>query len=123
MPAGLVEGAWQGAGVATMEDRLDRVAIIVREWGSASPAWRGGWCPMSRPAALMTDERAAEIAARTGALAQLLTDEDPSRNHFAGVYGELYRRFGVSSYNNIRRARYGEVLDFLEEWRARVAGD
>ena len=71
---------------------------------------------------MATEEQAVDIAAQVRALAQFLTERDPTKNHFAGVYNELYRRFGVSSYKNVRQGRYGEVLAFLEDWRAKVAG-
>jgi hypothetical protein len=39
------------------------------------------------------------------------------------VFGELYRRFGVTSYTHIPQGQYAEVLKFLEEWRQSVAGE
>jgi hypothetical protein len=39
------------------------------------------------------------------------------------VFGELYRRFGVTSYTHIPQGQYAEVLAFLEEWRQSVAGE
>ena len=105
--------------VTTTEDRLDRAALIVGELGRRVGQLEG----RASPAALVTEEQAGEIAALVKALAQLLTEQDASKNHFAGVYSELYRRFGVSSYKNIRQTRYAEVLDFLEEWRTRLAGE
>lgn len=105
--------------VTTTENRLDRAASVVGEL-----ARRVGQLEARvSPASLVSEEQAAEIAAQVRALAQLLGEQDPSKNHFAGVYSELYRRFGVSSYKNIRQARYEEVLAFLEEWRARLAGE
>jgi ORF6C domain len=50
-------------------------------------------------------------------LAELITSKDPSKNHYQGIFAELYRRFGVSSYKNIRLDHYEKVLQFLEEWR------
>lgn len=38
------------------------------------------------------------------------------RNEFGGVYGELYRRFEVTSYKEIPARRYQEAMDFLNEW-------
>ncbi len=39
------------------------------------------------------------------------------KNHYQGIFAELYRRFGVSSYKLIRQEQYAAVLAFLEQWR------
>lgn len=69
------------------------------------------------PAAYITDAQAAEVSNRVKALAELLTGEDASKNHYQGIFGELYRRYGVSSYKTIRLEQYEAVLTFLEDWR------
>ena len=69
------------------------------------------------PPSSITDEQAAEISGRVKALAQLLGEQDASKNHYQGIFAELYRRFGVSSYKLIRQEQYAGVLAFLEEWR------
>jgi hypothetical protein len=56
------------------------------------------------------------------ALAQALTAKDSSKNHYQGIFAELYRRFGVSSYKLIRQDQYAGVLAFLEEWRRTTGG-
>jgi P22_AR N-terminal domain/ORF6C domain len=48
--------------------------------------------------------------------AELIGSKDPSKNHYQGIFSELYRRFGVSSYKHIRSDRYEQVLSFLEDW-------
>ena len=70
------------------------------------------------PEAAVDDAQAAEIKERVKALALLLSGRDASRNHYQGIFAELYRRFGVSSYKLIPRAKYQAVLEFLDEWRA-----
>ena len=69
------------------------------------------------PAALITDEQAEEVSSTVKALADLMTSKIPGKNHYQGIFSELYRRFGVSSYKNIRLEQYARVLDFLEKWR------
>jgi hypothetical protein len=34
-----------------------------------------------------------------------------------GIFAELYRRFGVSTYKLLRVSQYHDVRDFLEDWR------
>ncbi len=50
------------------------------------------------------------------ALAQLLSQKDPTKNHYQAIFGELYRRFRASSYKLIPQDRYAQVLSFLDDW-------
>ncbi len=70
------------------------------------------------PGVAITDEQATEVANRVKALAELLTGKHTGKNHYQGIFAELYRRFGVSSYKLIPQRKYGAVLAFLESWRA-----
>lgn len=72
------------------------------------------------PAALVTDSQAEEISSTVKALAELMMEKAPGKNHYQGIFSELYRRFGVSSYKNIRLEHYERVLRFLEDWRNKV---
>ncbi|HSH77317.1 MAG TPA: phage antirepressor N-terminal domain-containing protein [Herpetosiphonaceae bacterium] len=74
-----------------------------------------------RPSASITDVQATEVSNRVKALAELLTSTQAGKNHYQGIFAELYRRFGVSSYKLIRYEQYGEVLAFLEDWRLAAA--
>lgn len=71
-----------------------------------------------QPAGYITEAQAGEVSNRVKALAELLTGKDKAKNHYQGIFGELYRRFGVSSYKVIRQEHYGTVLQFLDDWRA-----
>lgn len=104
--------------VTTAEERLNRAATVVGELGRRVSHLEQRLSPASR----ISDEQAATIAAEVKALAQFLTKHEPG-NHFAGVYGELYRRFGVSSYKNIQQEQYEAVLMFLKEWRVRMGAE
>lgn len=73
------------------------------------------------PGVYIGDEQASEIQLRVKGLAQLLGQHDGAKNHYQGVFGTLYRTFGVTSYKNIPQTRYAEVLTLLEEWRQDVA--
>ena len=72
------------------------------------------------PQNVVTDEQAAVISSRVKALAVLLTSRDPSKNHFGGIFGELYRRYRVSDYKSIRQDQFDDVLQFLDDWQAAV---
>lgn len=106
--------------VGASEDRLDRAALVVADVGrrlaSVERKLSGG--------AVVTEDQAAEVSQAVKALAALLTDDKAGgRNPYQAVFGELYRRFGVSSYRNIRADQLPAVLAWLEEWRRRVVGD
>ena len=75
-----------------------------------------------QPAAYITDEQATAVSNKVKALAELLMGMDKGKNQYQGIFAELYRRFGVSSYKLIRQEQYAAVLQFLEEWRAASAG-
>ena len=76
-----------------------------------------------QPAAYITDTEATEISNQVKALAELLTGKDAGKNHSQGIFAELYRRFGVSSYKLIQAKQYAAVLAFLGDWRtAATAG-
>lgn len=70
------------------------------------------------PSGYIGDTQAADVSSRVKALAELLTIRDPSKNHYQGIYSELYRRFNVSGYKLIRREQFAGVIAFLDEWRA-----
>lgn len=70
------------------------------------------------PATYITDEQATEISNMVKALAEILTSTEKAKNHYQGIFAELYRRFGVSSYKMIRIEQYEAVLRFIADWRA-----
>lgn len=69
------------------------------------------------PAALITNAQAAEVSTKVKAVAELLTKRDPAKNHYQGIFTELYRRFNVSSYKLLRREQFESVLAFLDDWQ------
>ncbi len=94
--------------------RLDRAAMVVGDIQRRLTVVERRF----HPQALISDEQAEGISSTVKALAELLTSHDSSKkNHYQGIFAELYRRFGVSSYKNIRLEHYEKVLQFLEDWR------
>lgn len=65
------------------------------------------------PAASITDAQAAEIALAVKNVAYALEGGSGS---YGKVYSEMYRRYRISSYKNLPRAKYDEVLDWLSRW-------
>jgi len=73
------------------------------------------------PGAFITDAQANEVSLKVKALAELLTSKDKAKNHYQGIFGELYRRFQVASYKLIRQDQYASVIAFLDDWGAAAA--
>ncbi len=47
----------------------------------------------------------------------MATRGSAGRNPYQAVFGELYRRFRVSSYHNLPLRRFGEVMTWLREYQ------
>ncbi len=89
--------------------RIDKAALIVGEHGRRITQLEGQLAPRQ----VITEKQAADVAEKVKALALALTQEDNSKNYFQSIFSELYRRFRVTSYKNIRQSQYHLVLDFL----------
>jgi hypothetical protein len=68
------------------------------------------------PSAFITEAQANEVSLKVKALAEALTSKDTTKNHYQGIFGELYRRFQVASYKLIRHDQYATVIAFLDDW-------
>lgn len=101
------------AQVTTANEKIDRAIVTVAGLEKRLKTVEQTTSPKS----VITNEQATEISNRVKALAEFLTGKYPGKNHYQGIFGELYRRFGVSSYKLIRQEQYQAVLDFLERWR------
>jgi hypothetical protein len=98
--------------LARTDERLDKAAQIVGQIQQ-----RLGTIERKlEPGAPIADEQAAEISNRVKAIAQALSQKDPSKNHYQAIFGELYRRFRISSYKSVPQDRYADVIAFLDDW-------
>jgi hypothetical protein len=63
----------------------------------------------------ITEAQAAELsqAVKTVAIA---VGKQSGRNEFGAIYGELYRRFGITSYRNLHASAFQEAMEWLEAW-------
>lgn len=102
--------------MGTAEQRLDRAAQVFISFDRRLTDLE----EHLQPTAYISETQAAEIASQVKALATRMTECDRSKNHYQGVFAELYRRFGVSTYKHIHQEQYGAVLNFLDEWRRAV---
>ena len=65
--------------------------------------------------ATISEVQAGEIALAVKNVGQALAARG-DRQGYAKVYGEMYRRYRISSYKNLPAARYQEVVDWLAGW-------
>lgn len=73
------------------------------------------------PAAQITDAEAAEIALAVKNVAHAM-EERGTGGSYGKVYSEMYRRYRISGYKNLPRAKYVEVIQWLSRWYDEVVG-
>lgn len=105
--------AAEGIGGAHL--RIDKAGVVVRELAIevASIKQRLGL------SAQITAEQAQAVKVRVNEVAGLLggvPGYGGRRKPHAAVWSEVYRRFGVPSYRELRQEQFAEVLAFLDEW-------
>ncbi|MFW6182296.1 MAG: phage antirepressor N-terminal domain-containing protein [Chloroflexota bacterium] len=87
------------------------------------------------------DERLASIEAELGESEQTISEEQASqisqavkavaitlgkqtnRNEFGAIYGELYRRYGLTSYKLLPRKKFEDAMKFLTDWHQSLVDD
>ena len=45
------------------------------------------------------------------------------RNEYGAVYGELYRKFGVTGYKQLPATKFHQAMNWLNEWRENIEGE
>jgi len=74
------------------------------------------------PGRAVTPDQASQISQAVKAVAMLLSKRSGS-NQYGSVYGELYRKFGITSYKLLPADRFREAADWLTEWYQALDGD
>jgi hypothetical protein len=87
------------------EERLEQVEITLGD-----------------PGRQVTPEQASQISQAVKAVAMKLSEQS-GRNEYGGVYGELYRKFGITSYKLLPARRFQEAMDFLTIWHQTLVGE
>ena len=98
--------------------RLDQAAVVVGSLLQRMNAVES----MVAPGQVISEAQAAEISTLVKAIATEMAARDQvahtsGRNPYQAVFGELYRRFRVSSYHNIPLRRFAEVIAWLREYQ------
>ena len=74
------------------------------------------------PGRHITPDQAMQISQAVKTVAMKLSKAS-GRNEYGGVYGELYRKFGITSYKQMPVAKFDEAMAWLNEWRESAEGD
>jgi hypothetical protein len=74
------------------------------------------------PGRHITPSQAMQISQAVKAIAMELSKQS-RRNEYGGVYGEFYRKFGITSYKLLPAQRFEEAMDFLNQWHQDLVGD
>lgn len=70
----------------------------------------------------VTEEQASQISQAVRAVAIAL-GKQTKKSEFGAVYGELYRKFGITSYKSLPASRFSEAMSFLTEWHQSIVSD
>lgn len=96
--------------VTHSEQRLDAAAAVVLNIRNRLTAVEQRVLP-GNP---ISEEQATEVAQMVKAIANARSEHDKGKNHYQAIWGELYRRFNVSSYKLIPQSKFGAVIAFLQ---------
>jgi hypothetical protein len=70
----------------------------------------------------VTPDQASQISQAVKTVAMKLSKAS-GRNEYGGVYGELYRKFGITSYKQLPASKFDEAMRWLNEWREGIEGE
>ena len=73
------------------------------------------------PARHVSPEQASQVSQAVKAVA-LELGRKSGRNEFGAIYGELYRKFGITGYKMLPARRFEEAIRFLTEWHESLTG-
>ena len=86
------------------EDRLEQLESVI-----------------GAPGRYVTPDQASQISQAVKAVA-LAFGKKSGRNEFGAVYGELYRKFGITGYKMLPTRRFDEAMKFLTDWHEDLTG-
>ena len=70
----------------------------------------------------ISEDQASQISQSVKAIAMILSKRS-GRNEYGAVYGELYRKFGITSYKLLPANRFKEAMRFLTDWHQDLTDD
>lgn len=70
----------------------------------------------------ISEDQASQISQAVKSIAMVLSKRSGT-NQYGSVYGELYRKFGITSYKLLPSNRFAEAMKFLTDWHQDLVGD
>lgn len=70
----------------------------------------------------VTPDQASQISQAVKTVAMKLGKKS-GRNEYGSVYGELYRKFGITGYKQLPTTKFRQAMEWLNEWREGIEGD
>lgn len=104
--------------LAKTEGRVDQAAVVVAGMEKRLTAVER---QLSTGQAV-SEEQASQLSQAVKAVA-LALGKNTKRNEFGAVYGELYRKFGITSYKMLPARRFAEAMKFLTDWYEDLTGE
>ena len=71
---------------------------------------------------VISEAQASQLSQAVKAVAIVL-GQQTGRNEFGACYGEIYRKFSITSYRQLPRSKFEEAMVFLTEWHQSLVGD
>ncbi len=102
-----------------LESRLD---LHDKAFEDVTERLEGLEAAIAQPDSMITQDHASQISQAVKTVA-ILQGKQTKRNEFGAVYGELYRKFGITSYKMLPAARFEEAMSFFNEWRESLGSD
>ena len=94
-----------------MESQLVDLATTITEHSSRLAALELTLAPQHA----INAAQATELSQAIKTVAQAL-GERTGRNEYGGVYGQLYREFGITSYRELPADRFHDAMEWLRNW-------
>lgn len=104
--------------LTTTESRLEQAATV---YGDLTKRVKTLEERLS-PGAAITEEQASQISQSIKAVA-LELGKQTKRNEFGAVYGEMYRKFGITGYKLLPAGKFQECMRWLTEWYQSLVDD
>jgi hypothetical protein len=103
--------------LTSTEGRVDLAAVVVADLRKRVTTVE----QKLSPGKAVTDDQASQISQAVKAVA-LALGKQSGRNEFGAVYGELYRKFGITSYKMLPSRQFEAAMKFLTNWYEDVTG-
>ncbi|NHZ72415.1 MAG: hypothetical protein GWP17_04965 [Aquificales bacterium] len=132
-PSSTLEHVYEmGLAIATLaqeqmqfERRLDKTDTAVQETAVAVDGLQKRVQELeirTDPGEDITEEQASQVSQAVKAVA-IVWGKQTGTSQFGTVYGELYRKFSVTSYKKIRMSQFENVMSWLNEWYQQLANE